>query len=67
MDDDIGRDQDQQGKPDADEPGKQPDQEGLRVEDLGDIPLGSADTAQDTDLLLPLEHADVSDDADHDR
>ena len=40
--------------------------EGLGVEDALDVALGRADGAQDADLLLALQDADVGDDADHD-
>ena len=39
MDQGIAGDQDQQGKPDPDESGAEADDEGLRVEYLGNIPL----------------------------
>ena len=38
--------------------------EGLGVEDALDVALGRADGAQDADLLLALQDADVGDDAD---
>ena len=48
----VARNQDQQGEADADEAGRQPDDKGLRVKYLGNIPLGSADGPQDADSFL---------------
>ena len=39
----------------------------LGIEDVGNVALARAHGAQDTDFLLAFEHADVGDDADHDR
>src|SRR5699024_1455635 len=66
VDQGVAGDQDQKGCPDADQSGAQADDEGLRVEHLGDVLLGGSNGPQDADLFLAFQNADVGDDADHD-
>ena len=67
MNDVVDREEQQPRHNDADHTGQHADDEGLGVEDGGNVPLRSADGAQDTDLLGALQNGDVSDDTDHDR
>ena len=63
----VDREQQQPCDNNADNAREQTDDACLRVENGGDIPLGGADGAQDTDLLGPLEDGYIGDNADHDR
>ena len=66
MDHIIDGEEQEPGDDHADHPGQHSDDKGLRIEDGGDVSLGGADRAQDTDLLGPLQNGDVGDDPDHD-
>ena len=55
MDQRVAGDQQKQRQSDADQSGAQSDYESLGVEDLGDIPFGSADGPEDPDLLFPFQ------------
>ena len=62
---DVSGDEQYLAEDDAHDARAEADDEGLCVEHLGDVPLGSADGAQDADLLRALKHRDIRDDADH--
>ena len=67
MHDHVDRDVQQQRQDDADRAGRKADDYGLGVKDVRYVAVRRADRAQDTDLLRAFEHADIRDDADHDR
>ena len=66
VDQGVARNQNQQRQADADEASRQADDKGLGVEYLGNISFGRANGPENSDLLLPLQHADIGDNADHD-
>jgi hypothetical protein len=62
----ISRNQEDQSQQDSHQTGTKADDDGFSVKHLGDVPLGGADGPENTDFFFSLQHADISDDADHD-